>query len=105
MADPYAPTEGERRMAWMDRSAGGVWWLVAAAGVGVLVLASTIAFFDGSRHSAAEVFSLLGFLGLETGLTLSALLGAGWPWGARVALMVGAAFFALRAVGGVTVLF
>ena len=97
MADPYAQP-GER-MAWMDRTGGGVWWLVAAAGIGLFLLAYVVSFFDRTRHSAADVFAMLGFLALEVGLTASALMGVRWPWGARVALMIAAAVFAIRAVG------
>ncbi|MEA3143481.1 MAG: hypothetical protein QOG31_805 [Thermoplasmata archaeon] len=99
MVDPYAPDPVDRRMAWMDRTGGGLWWLVAAAGIGLFVLAFVIAFFDGRNHTAAAVFAMLGFVALETGLTVAALMGVRWPWGARVALMVAAAFFAIRAVG------
>jgi hypothetical protein len=100
--DPYAPqpvttTTTERRMVWNDRAGGGIWWLVAAVGIGLLVLAAIIGFFDGNRtHTAAQVFGLLGFVCIEAGLTLSALLGTTWSWGARVALMVAAAIIALR---------
>jgi hypothetical protein len=99
MADPDASATDDR-MAWMDRIGGGVWWVVAAAGVGVLVLASVIAFFDRSSHSAAAVFSLLGYVILQVGLVLSTLMGVRWPWGARIALLLGAAFLALRGGGG-----
>jgi hypothetical protein len=98
MADPGFPREGGR-MAWADRTIGGLWWLVAAVGVGLLLLAYLIAFFDRSGHTAAAVFAMVGFIGLEAGLTLSALLGVQWPFGARVALMVAAALLAVRAVG------
>ncbi|MEA3203942.1 MAG: hypothetical protein QOI63_1622, partial [Thermoplasmata archaeon] len=105
MADPYAPDPTlNPRMAWMDRTGGGVWWLVAAAGIGLLLLAYVIAFFDRSNHPASAVFAMLGYVVLEAGLTLSALMGVRWPWGARVALMLGAALLALRGATG-TVLF
>ena len=101
MVDPYAPDETvhtDRRPVWVDRSGGGIWWLVAAVGIGLLLLAYVIAFFDGRTHSAQQVFAMLGFLALEVGLTLTAYLGVSWHWGARVALMLGAAFLALRMV-------
>ncbi|HUR61810.1 MAG TPA: hypothetical protein VM286_05535 [Candidatus Thermoplasmatota archaeon] len=101
--DPMAPHRDPmdrpaRQMAW-DRAGLGLWWLVAAVGIGLLVLAYVVAFFDRTNHSAAAVFALLGFIVVETGLTLTALLAAGWPWGARVALMITAALLAVRAVG------
>jgi hypothetical protein len=87
-----------RPMAW-DRIGLGVWWLVAAVGIGLLVLAYIVAFFDRTTHTAAAVFALLGFIAVEVGLTLTALLANGWSWGARVALMLAAALLAIRAVG------
>jgi hypothetical protein len=87
-----------RSMAW-DRVGLGIWWLVAAVGIALLVLAYVIAFFDRTTHTAAAVFALLGFIAIEAGLTLSALLVPGWSWGPRVALMITAALLAIRAVG------
>jgi len=110
--DPYSTQTGpapntttnpaETQMAWMDRVQGGLWWVVAAAGVGLLVLATVIGFFDGNRpHTAAQVFGLLGYIGVEAGLTLCALLAPAWPAGARAALMIAAALLAVR-TGSVT---
>lgn len=98
MADPYAPQESDR-MAWMEQGGGGLWWLVTAAGIALFALAYVVGFFDRGTHTAAAWFAMLAFLALEAGLTLSALTGARWPWGARVALMLGAALLAVRAVG------
>ncbi|HEX2067056.1 MAG TPA: hypothetical protein VHI93_09615 [Candidatus Thermoplasmatota archaeon] len=102
MADPYAPAPmTDSGAAWMDRTGGGPWWLVAAAGIGILLLADVVSFFDGGRHTAAAVFSLLGFVALVAGLALSALMATRWPWGARVALMLGAAFLAVGSFNGI----
>lgn len=109
MVDPYTPhadpmpidrdpmDRPSRTMAW-DRVGLGLWWLVAAVGIGLLVLAVVVAFFDGNRtHSGAQVLALLGFVAVEAGFILTSLLVAGWSWGARVALMVTAALLAVRA--------
>ena len=70
---------------------------MAAVGVGILILAQVILFCShvdaiSNTNKASAVFGLLGFIALVTGLTLSSILQPGLSWGARIALLLGAAF-------------
>lgn len=74
--------------------------MVAAIGIGVLLLAQVILFFShfdtiSSSNKAGAIFGLLGHLALIIGLTLASLLQTSLSWGVRTALLLGAAFFVL----------
>ncbi|HUR25742.1 MAG TPA: hypothetical protein VM327_07000 [Candidatus Thermoplasmatota archaeon] len=78
----------------------GLFWTVAAVGVGLLALARLMLFFvvqDNlpNEQVASALFSTLGVIALSVGLCLAGLLqrGLATPW--RIALMIGAGFFAV----------
>lgn len=77
----------------------GLFWTVAAVGIGLLCLARLMLFFVVSDELpgdqvAAALFATLGVIALAAGLALAGLLqrGLATPW--RIALMIGAGFFA-----------
>ncbi|HJQ93853.1 MAG TPA: hypothetical protein VJ874_06165 [Candidatus Thermoplasmatota archaeon] len=78
----------------------GVFWTVAAVGIGLLALARLMLFFvlqddlPGDQVASA-LFATLGVTALSVGLCLAGLLqrGLATPW--RIALMIGAGFFAV----------
>ena len=125
MADPFAPpSDAPRRRspatarpvpayepepgpsAWAEPQAPrdaahpGLFWVVAAIGIGLLCLGRLLAFFtyvgdlDG-EDVAPAVFGVFGILALATGLALAAVLQRGLSTPVRAALMLGAGFFAL----------
>lgn len=77
----------------------GLFWTVAAVGIGLLCLARLIVFFAVSNdlpdeQVAPAFFATLGVVTLSAGLVLAALLqrGLAMPW--RIALLLGAGYFA-----------
>lgn len=78
----------------------GLFWVVAAVGIGLLCLARLVSYFavagdlDGDV-SAPAFLAVLGLVALSAGLALAALLqrGLATPW--RIALMLGAGVFAV----------
>lgn len=77
----------------------GLFWTVAAVGIGLLCLARLMLFFVVSDdlpddQVAAALFGTLGLIALAVGLALAAVLqrGLSMPW--RVALVLGAGYFA-----------
>lgn len=82
----------------------GLFWVVAAIGVGLLLVARLVFYFtvvddlpDGL--AAPALFAMLGIVTLALGLCLAAVLqrGLATPW--RVALLLGAGFFAIAGDG------
>lgn len=78
----------------------GVFWTVAAVGIGLLCLARLMLFFVvqddlPAEQVASALFATLGVIALSAGLCLAGLLQRGLhtPW--RIALMIGAGFFAV----------
>lgn len=78
----------------------GRFWTVAAVGIGLLALARLMLFFvvqDNlpDEQVASALFATLGVIALSVGLCLAGLLqrGLATPW--RIALMIGAGFFAV----------
>ena len=81
----------------------GLFWTVAAVGIGFLLLARLTLFFVlqddlPAERVASALFATLGVIALSAGLCLAGLLqrGLATPW--RVALLLGAGYFAV--VGG-----
>jgi hypothetical protein len=82
----------------------GLFWVVAAVGIGLLALARLVLYFaiaddlDGDV-SAPAFLGVLGLIALSVGLALAGLLqrGLATPW--RIALMLGAGFFAIAGWG------
>lgn len=78
----------------------GLFWTVAAIGVGLLCLARLVLFFavsdamDGDLVAPAFV-AVLGVIALSAGLALAALLQRGLATSWRIALLLGAGFFAI----------
>lgn len=78
----------------------GMFWVIAAIGIGLLCLARLVLFFamadelDGDI-SAAALIATVGVVTLSVGLALAAVLqrGLATPW--RIALLLGAGFFAV----------
>jgi hypothetical protein len=82
----------------------GPFWVVAAVGIGLLCLANLVHFFAvvddiADEQVAAALFAVLGIIALAVGLTLAAILPKGAPLGLglRVALLLGAGYFAFHA--------
>lgn len=78
----------------------GVFWTVAAVGIGLLALARLMLFFAmqdelPNDEVAGALFATLGAIALSAGLCLAGLLqrGLATPW--RIALMIGAGYFAV----------
>lgn len=78
----------------------GVFWTVAAVGIGLLALARLMLFFAvqdnlPNDQVASALFATLGVIALSAGLCLAGLLqrGLATPW--RIALMIGAGYFAV----------
>lgn len=78
----------------------GLFWAIAAIGVGLLCLARLVVFFaivntlPGSQV-ASGFFAVAGAIALSAGLTLAAVLQRGLPIPARIALLLGGGFFAV----------
>ncbi|HJQ93851.1 MAG TPA: hypothetical protein VJ874_06155 [Candidatus Thermoplasmatota archaeon] len=83
-----------------DPAHPGLFWVVAAIGIGLLCLGRLLSFFsyvgdlDG-EDVAPAVFNVFGVLGLAVGLALAAVLQRGLSTGVRAALILGAGFFAM----------
>lgn len=96
MADPYAPPHDSGR----EPAHPGPFWLVAAVGIGLVVLGRIVLFFtnvgdlDGELVTPA-LFEALGVAALAVGLALAAVLQRGLSTGVRVALLLGAGYFAV----------
>lgn len=98
--EPAAWQEPRERRDVADPAHPGLFWVVAAIGVGLLCLARLFAFFtyvgdlDG-EDVAPAIFSVFGVIALAIGLALAAVLQRGLSTPVRVALMLGAGYFAL----------
>lgn len=84
----------------------GLFWAVAAIGIGLLCLARLVGFFAvvnalPNAQVAPGLFAVLGAIGLSAGLTLAAVLQRGLSVPARVALLLGGGFFAVVGLPGV----
>jgi hypothetical protein len=84
----------------------GPFWILAGAGIALLCLAHLIRFFAviddiPDDQVAAALFAILGVISLAIGLALAAILARGVPLGLglRVALLLGAGYFATNAAG------
>lgn len=92
--------ERERAEPRTEPARPGLFWTIAAAGVGLLLLARLVLYFavadelPGDRSAPAFV-AVLGVIALSAGLALAAVLqrGLATPW--RIALLLGAGFFAI----------
>ena len=108
----------ERRRAWRrdhdrdtvheprtDPARPGLFWVVAAIGIGLLLLGRLVLYFavadelDG-EVSAPAFLAVLGVIALSAGLALAGVLqrGLATPW--RIALLLGAGFFAIAGWDG-----
>ena len=122
MADPFAPpSDAPRRRstaakpapayepepaAWSeprqarDPAHPGLFWVIAAIGIGLLCLGKLMSFFtyvgdlDG-EDVAPAVFGVFGTIALAVGLALAAVMQRGLSTPVRVALILGAGFFAM----------
>ena len=107
---PAHETSRERDRPWRRHDAHdepraepaqlGLFWTVAAVGIGLLALARLMLFFVlqddlPNDQVASALFATLGVISLSAGLCLAGLLqrGLATPW--RIALMIGAGFFAV----------
>lgn len=88
---PYAPSPATARPA--RNLPADLWWLVAAAGVGILALARVVAYFDSGNQTGAAFLAMLGSVAVVVGMALAAALGKALPWGVRAALLIAAAYF------------
>ena len=84
----------------------GPFWIVAGLGIALLCLGSLVRFFAviddiPDEQVAAALFAILGVIALAIGLALAAILPRGVPLalGLRVALLLGAGYFAFHAAG------
>jgi hypothetical protein len=117
VADPFAPPAEptRRRGAPADTTASapayrsepahpGMFWVVAAVGVGLICLGTLVSFFtymgdlDG-EDVAPALFGVFGTIALAVGLALAAVLQRGLSTGIRVALLLGAGYFAVSGNG------
>lgn len=77
-----------------------MFWVVAAVGIGLICLGTLISFFtymgdlDG-EDVAPALFGVFGGIALAVGLALAAVLQRGLSTGIRVALLLGAGYFAV----------
>lgn len=99
---PPRPAEVPRHDA--PPATPGLFWILAAAGVGVLLLAHLIRFLAvlddlPDEQVAPGLFGVIGVMLLCTGLALAALLQRGLSVAARIALLLGSAYFAMMAAG------
>jgi hypothetical protein len=90
---------GLDREARTEPARPGLFWTVAAIGVGLLALGRLVLYFavaddlPGDRNAPA-LFGVLGVIAVSAGLALAALLQRGLSMPVRTALMIGAGFFA-----------
>lgn len=87
----------------------GMFWILAAAGIGVLLLAHLIhylAVLDDipDEQVAPGLFAIIGLSLLCVGLALAALLQRGLSVPARIALLLGSGYFAMTASGWLNLL-
>lgn len=78
----------------------GLFWGIAAIGIGLLCLARLVAFFAvqddiPNDQVAPALFATLGAITLSVGLALAAVLQRGLQVSWRIALLLGAGFFAI----------
>jgi hypothetical protein len=122
-ASPVYDTHRDRDRPWRRHEAHdepraepahlGLFWTVSAVGIGLLALSRLMLFFVlqddlPNDQVASALFATLGVIALSIGLCLAGLLqrGLATPW--RIALMIGAGFFAVAGAfpfGGVGGLF
>ena len=111
----HDPVRRPERPAWRDRAERddvrteparpGLFWTVAAIGIGLLALGRLILYFAVADdlpgdQGAPTLLAVLGGVTLSAGLALAALLQRGLSMPVRTALMVGAGFFAIAGWGG-----
>jgi hypothetical protein len=77
----------------------GIFWVVAAVGIGLLLLAQLVLVFTSFDEIDGEaegpiLIGVFGRITLCVGLVLVALLQRGVPTGVRTAMMIAAAYFA-----------
>jgi hypothetical protein len=92
--------EHERTHERPEPARPGLFWAVAAVGVGLLCLARLLAYFAiqdtlPNDQVAPALFGVLGVLALSAGLALAAVLQRGLQVSWRIALILGAGFFAV----------
>jgi hypothetical protein len=110
-----APDEPTRTRRWRHRRAArseprlepahpGLFWSIAAIGIGLLGLARLLLFFATSgnvpaNQVAAGLFGVIGLVALSVCLACAAVLqrGLATPW--RIALLLGAGYFAVVGLG------
>jgi hypothetical protein len=98
--EPAAWAEPRESREPRDPAHPGLFWVVAAIGVGLLCLGRLIAFFsymgdlDG-EDVAPAVFGVFGVIALAVGLALAAVMQRGLSTAVRAALILGAGFFAM----------
>ena len=107
---PVYDTDRDRHRPWRRHDAHdepraepahlGLFWTVAAVGIGLLALSRLMLFFVlqddlPNEQVASALFATLGVIALSVGLCLAGLLqrGLATPW--RIALLIGAGFFAV----------
>lgn len=102
LRDP-APVHHEVPRTEAPPATPGPFWIVAGVGIALLCLGSLIRFFAimddvPDEQVAAALFAVLGVIALAVGLTLAAILprGTPLPLGLRVALLLGAGYFAFH---------
>jgi hypothetical protein len=84
----------------------GLFWAVAAVGIGLLCLARLVAFFAiqdemANDRVAPALFAVLGAITLTAGLALAGMLQRGLSTPVRAALLLGAGFFAIVGLLGI----
>jgi hypothetical protein len=98
--EPAAWTEPRPSVEASEPAKPGMFWVVAAIGIGLLCLAKLFAFFtyvgdlDG-EDVAPAVFSVFGAIALAVGLALAAVMQRGLSTAVRAALILGAGYFAM----------
>lgn len=114
---PAAEPPRRRERAWHDRDRDrehearseparpGLFWVVAGIGIGLLCLARLFLYFAVADTMAGDVsasafMAVLGVVTLSVGLALAALLQRGLATSWRIALMLGAGFFAVVGADG-----
>lgn len=80
----------------------GLFWILAAAGIGLLCMAHLIQYLAAlddlpDEQVAPGLFAVLGVILLCVGLALAALLQRSLATGHRIALLLGAGYFAAQA--------
>jgi hypothetical protein len=101
----YEPEPSRREVReTRDPAHPGIFWVVAAIGIALICLGSLVSFFgymgdlDG-EDVAPAVFVVFGTIALALGLALAAVLQRGLSMGVRVALLLGAGYFAASGSG------